>query len=132
MVIVIVVVMDAVAMVVTVTAIVMVVIVTVTVIAIVKVAVMVTVVVVAKVKDAQDLQTDAAKENIIAVSHKHIIKRECPLPAFSFYFCNCTYYIITCVEMRCHMLVRLGYVAMSVHLKNASPSQTMTYAQFQK
>ncbi|MGH1294188.1 UV DNA damage repair endonuclease UvsE [Bacillus cereus] len=30
------------------------------------------------------------------------------------------------------MLVRLGYVAMSVHLKNASPSQTMTYAQFQK
>ena len=41
-------------------------------------------------------------------------------------------YILTCVEMRCHMLVRLGYVAMSVHLKNASPSQTMTYAQFQK
>ncbi|HEK9102822.1 TPA: UV DNA damage repair endonuclease UvsE [Bacillus pseudomycoides] len=30
------------------------------------------------------------------------------------------------------MLVRLGYVAMSVHLKNASPSQTMTYAQFQR
>ncbi|KFM99609.1 UV DNA damage repair endonuclease UvsE [Bacillus clarus] len=30
------------------------------------------------------------------------------------------------------MLVRLGYVAMSVHVKNASPSQTMTYAQFQK
>ncbi|WP_096155887.1 MULTISPECIES: UV DNA damage repair endonuclease UvsE [Bacillus] len=29
-------------------------------------------------------------------------------------------------------VVRLGYVAMSVHLKNASPSQTMTYAQFQK
>ena len=28
--------------------------------------------------------------------------------------------------------VRLGYVAMSVHLQNASPSQTMTYAQFQK
>ena len=61
-----------------------------------------------------------------------IVKRECPFPAFSFYFCNCTYYIITCVEMRCYMLVRLGYVAMSVHLKNASPSQTMTYAQFQK
>ncbi|MEN1938313.1 UV DNA damage repair endonuclease UvsE [Paenibacillus sp. 102] len=30
------------------------------------------------------------------------------------------------------MLVRLGYVAMSMHLKNASPSQTMTYAQFQR
>ncbi|GGE85544.1 UV DNA damage repair endonuclease UvsE [Priestia taiwanensis] len=30
------------------------------------------------------------------------------------------------------MIVRLGYVAMSVHLKNASPSQTMTYTQFQK
>ncbi|MGG2067512.1 UV DNA damage repair endonuclease UvsE [Bacillus sp. S14(2024)] len=30
------------------------------------------------------------------------------------------------------MLVKLGYVAMSVHLKNASPSQTMTYAQFQR
>lgn len=29
-------------------------------------------------------------------------------------------------------LVRLGYVAMSVHLKNSSPSQTMTYAQFSK
>lgn len=29
-------------------------------------------------------------------------------------------------------IVRLGYVAMSVHLKNASPSQTMTYAQFSK
>lgn len=29
-------------------------------------------------------------------------------------------------------LVRLGYVAMSVHLKNASPSQTMTFAQFSK
>ena len=28
------------------------------------------------------------------------------------------------------MLVRLGYVAMSVHLKNASPSQTMTYDSF--
>jgi UV DNA damage endonuclease len=28
--------------------------------------------------------------------------------------------------------VRLGYVAMSTELKNASPSQTMTYAQFQK
>jgi UV DNA damage endonuclease len=28
--------------------------------------------------------------------------------------------------------VRLGYVAMSVHLKNCSPSQTMTFAQFQK
>ncbi|MEI5909383.1 UV DNA damage repair endonuclease UvsE [Bacillus spongiae] len=27
-------------------------------------------------------------------------------------------------------IVRLGYVAMSVHLKNASPSQTMTYKQF--
>lgn len=30
------------------------------------------------------------------------------------------------------MLVRLGYVAMSVYLKNASPSQTMTFAQFQR
>ncbi|MCP8971253.1 UV DNA damage repair endonuclease UvsE [Ectobacillus ponti] len=30
------------------------------------------------------------------------------------------------------MLVRLGYVAMSVHLQNASPSQTMTFAQFQR
>ncbi|MGF9966197.1 UV DNA damage repair endonuclease UvsE [Bacillus rhizoplanae] len=30
------------------------------------------------------------------------------------------------------MLVKLGYVAMSVHLKNASPSQTMTYTQFQR
>lgn len=29
-------------------------------------------------------------------------------------------------------IVRLGYVAMSMELKNASPSQTMTYAQFQK
>lgn len=29
-------------------------------------------------------------------------------------------------------IVRLGYVAMSVHLQNASPSQTMTFAQFQK
>ncbi|RSL30229.1 UV DNA damage repair endonuclease UvsE [Salibacterium salarium] len=28
--------------------------------------------------------------------------------------------------------VRLGFVAMSMELKNASPSQTMTYAQFQK
>jgi len=28
--------------------------------------------------------------------------------------------------------VRLGYVAMSTELKNASPSKTMTYAQFQK
>jgi UV DNA damage endonuclease len=28
--------------------------------------------------------------------------------------------------------VRLGYVAMSVHLQNCSPSQTMTFAQFQK
>lgn len=30
------------------------------------------------------------------------------------------------------MIVKLGYVAMSVELQNASPSQTMTYAQFQK
>lgn len=30
------------------------------------------------------------------------------------------------------MLVRLGYVAMSVYLKSASPSQTMTFAQFQR
>ncbi|WP_026692977.1 UV DNA damage repair endonuclease UvsE [Peribacillus kribbensis] len=30
------------------------------------------------------------------------------------------------------MLVRLGYVAMSVHLQNASPSKTMTFAQFSK
>lgn len=29
-------------------------------------------------------------------------------------------------------IVRLGYVAMSMGLKNASPSKTMTYAQFQK
>ncbi|WP_202079568.1 UV DNA damage repair endonuclease UvsE [Caldalkalibacillus salinus] len=29
-------------------------------------------------------------------------------------------------------LVRLGYVGMSVHLQNASPSQTMTFTQFQK
>lgn len=29
-------------------------------------------------------------------------------------------------------LVRLGYVAMSVNVKNCSPSQTMTYAQFSK
>lgn len=29
-------------------------------------------------------------------------------------------------------IVRLGYVAMSVNLQNASPSQTMTFAQFQK
>lgn len=29
-------------------------------------------------------------------------------------------------------LVKLGYVAMSVHLTNASPSKTMTYAQFSK
>src|SRR5574342_825037 len=29
-------------------------------------------------------------------------------------------------------LVRLGYVAMSVELQNASPSQTMTFAQFEK
>ncbi|MEK5172215.1 UV DNA damage repair endonuclease UvsE [Heyndrickxia sp. FSL W8-0496] len=30
------------------------------------------------------------------------------------------------------MIVRLGYVAMSMELKNASPSKTMTYAQFQR
>lgn len=29
-------------------------------------------------------------------------------------------------------IVRLGYVAMSVHLQNCSPSQTMTFARFQK
>ncbi|WP_246945332.1 UV DNA damage repair endonuclease UvsE [Bacillus pinisoli] len=29
-------------------------------------------------------------------------------------------------------IVRLGYVAMSVHLQNSSPSQTMTYAQFKR
>lgn len=29
-------------------------------------------------------------------------------------------------------IVRLGYVAMSMELKNASPSKTMTYTQFQK
>ncbi|KGX91440.1 UV DNA damage repair endonuclease UvsE [Pontibacillus marinus] len=29
-------------------------------------------------------------------------------------------------------LFRLGYVAMSVHVQNASPSQTMTYSRFQK
>lgn len=29
-------------------------------------------------------------------------------------------------------IIRLGYVAMSMELKNSSPSQTMTYAQFQK
>ena len=30
------------------------------------------------------------------------------------------------------MIVKLGYVAMSVELQNASPSQTMTFAQFEK
>jgi UV DNA damage endonuclease len=30
------------------------------------------------------------------------------------------------------MIVRLGYVAMSVELQNASPSQTMTFAQFKR
>jgi UV DNA damage endonuclease len=30
------------------------------------------------------------------------------------------------------MIVKLGYVAMSVELQNASPSQTMTYAQFKR
>lgn len=30
------------------------------------------------------------------------------------------------------MIVRLGYVAMSVNLQNCSPSQTMTFAQFRK
>lgn len=30
------------------------------------------------------------------------------------------------------MRVRLGYVAMSMHVKNASPSKTMTYTQFNK
>ena len=90
MVTVIVVVMDAVvAMVVTV----MDVIVTETVIAIVMVVV---VVVEVKVKVAQDLQMDAAKENIIA-AHK-LNKRECPLRAFSFYFCNCAYYIVVMIE----------------------------------
>ncbi|MFL6559026.1 MAG: UV damage endonuclease UvsE, partial [Bacillus sp. (in: firmicutes)] len=29
-------------------------------------------------------------------------------------------------------IIRLGYVAMSVELQNASPSQTMTFAQFEK
>lgn len=29
-------------------------------------------------------------------------------------------------------IVRLGYVAMSMEVKNASPSKTMTFAQFQK
>ena len=29
-------------------------------------------------------------------------------------------------------IVRLGYVAMSMELKNASPSKTMTSSQFQK
>lgn len=29
-------------------------------------------------------------------------------------------------------IVRLGYVAMSVNLTNCSPSQTMTFAQFQR
>lgn len=29
-------------------------------------------------------------------------------------------------------IVRLGYVAMSVHLENSSSSQTMTFAQFQR
>ena len=29
-------------------------------------------------------------------------------------------------------IVRLGYVAMSTELKNCSPSQTMTYKQFEK
>jgi len=31
-----------------------------------------------------------------------------------------------------NVIVRLGYVAMSMELKNASPSQTMTFTQFQK
>lgn len=30
------------------------------------------------------------------------------------------------------MIIRLGYVAMSVHLQNASPSKTMTYKRFQQ
>src|SRR3954464_5806426 len=30
------------------------------------------------------------------------------------------------------MIVKLGYVAMSMELQNASPSQTMTFAQFSK
>src|SRR3954451_4221460 len=30
------------------------------------------------------------------------------------------------------MIVKLGYVAMSVELQHASPSQTMTFAQFSK
>lgn len=34
--------------------------------------------------------------------------------------------------INCMTMIRLGYVAMSVHLKNCSPSQTMTYAQFTK
>ena len=29
-------------------------------------------------------------------------------------------------------IVRLGYVAMSMELKNASPSKTMTFTQFEK
>ena len=29
-------------------------------------------------------------------------------------------------------IVRLGYVAMSMELKNASPSKTMTFAQFEQ
>lgn len=40
--------------------------------------------------------------------------------------------MVRCVEKGDFMLVRLGYVAMSVHLQKASPSQTMTYAQFQR
>ena len=35
-------------------------------------------------------------------------------------------------EVEIVTIVRLGYVAMSMELKNASPSQTMTFTQFQK
>ena len=36
------------------------------------------------------------------------------------------------IEVGVVTIVRLGYVAMSMELKNASPSQTMTFTQFQK
>lgn len=42
------------------------------------------------------------------------------------------YFFHTIVEVKKMTLVRLGYVAMSMELQNASPSKTMTFAQFNK
>ena len=72
---------------------------------------------------------DAAKENIIAVSHKLNKKEQ---KVILFFICVILHLQVSCIEKRDFMLVRLGYVAMSVHLNNASPSQTMTYTQFQR